>query len=341
MTSSLHKMPEQTPVAHRAGLRSWLKIVTELGKARLSLLVVVTAIAGFVLASSGAPDWPRLWWTAMGTLLAAMGINAFNQWMERGRDGLMRRTCNRPLPSRRIEPRKALVLAIVLSLAGDSLLWMLANPLTAVLSLICQFIYIAVYTPLKTRDPICTIAGAVCGAIPPLMGWAAATGSLGLGGWLLAALLFIWQVPHFLALAWMYREDYKRGGFMMLPNVEESGELTFKMLLLYSTALLPLGVCMALLGLTGWLAAWGSLALGASVLALGWRFASAPTYLSARRVFLASVAYLPLILGVMIADRTPMRDGALAQPVMAVSVAEAGQGALDPAGELDAAGRAD
>jgi protoheme IX farnesyltransferase len=283
----------------------------------LSLLVTLTTIAGFILASGPALDLQLLAITAFGTLLSAAGINALNQWAERERDGLMQRTCNRPLPASRISPAGALWLAIGLSLAGDVVLALFVNLPTAGLAVLTQLIYVFAYTPLKTRDPICTIVGAVCGAIPPMMGWTAVTGRLEPGAWFLAALLFAWQVPHFLALAWLYREDYERGGYRMLPNVEPEGSRTFSMVVLYSLTLIPVGVSLSIAGITGWIAAVGSIAAGAGMLWFGYKLYRRPTLRLARAVFIASLVYLPVILGFMIADRNPRSDWQLLPPALA------------------------
>lgn len=294
----------------------------ELCKPRLSLLVVLTTVAGFVLASGGSIDLAKLAWVSLGTFFAAAGINALNQWAERGRDCLMLRTKRRPLPSKSISVRNALAYAIAISLLGNLLLFVFANPLTAALSLFTQLVYVGIYTPLKTRNPFCTIAGAICGAVPPMMGWSAVTGGLGGGAWVLGALLFAWQIPHFLALAWMYRDDYKLGGFLMLPSLNDGGRMTFRMLMLYSLSLLPLGLAATLLGLAGTFYAFLSLLLGGVMVVLGYRLSKEPTQLRAKRVFLASIIYLPLLLGAMVADRIPALDNQREnQQIAAVSTA--------------------
>jgi protoheme IX farnesyltransferase len=198
--------------------------------------------------------------------------------------------------------------------AGLAVLAVAANPVTALLGLIVVLTYTLVYTPLKPRTPLCTLAGAVCGAIPPMMGWAATGGGIGFGAWLLGGALFLWQIPHFLALAWLYREDYERGGFRMLPVVDASGRVTGQMAVLYSLALVPLGVLAALGGITGWLFAGGSVVLGSGLVALSMRLATLRTDSVARRLFLATLAYLPLLLGLMVADKLP------AAPVLAVAL---------------------
>lgn len=282
-----------------------IRLYAELSKARLSLLVTATTAAGAALAAPSPFPWPLLGFTVLGTLLSAMGANAFNQWMEAGRDSRMERTRNRPLPSGRISPGHAAVVSGAMVMAGTALLIWRTNTLTVVLNLIVVGLYLLAYTPLKVRSTLSTLIGAVCGAIPPMMGFSAVTGSLGPGAWILGAVLFVWQIPHFLALAWMYRTDYARGGYRMLPVLDDSGTITFRMILLYTLALLPLGLLATLAGLTGWASALGSLVLSGAFLALTVRLFRRREEVHARQVFLASLAYLPLLLGLMVADRVP------------------------------------
>jgi len=274
----------------------------ELAKARLSGLVVATAVVGFLLAGRGAIDWVGLVWTILGTSLIVGGANGLNQVIEADRDRRMERTRTRPIPAGRLSPGYALVVSLAASVAGLASLTFLANPLTGLLAFVAFLVYVVIYTPLKTRSPLCTLVGAVSGAIPPMMGWTAAVGRLDLGAWLLFTLLFVWQIPHFLALAWMCREDYARGGFVMLPLVDADGQATCRLVVLYSMILLPVGIAFPLAGLAGWVYTLGSIVLGASLLLLGVALYRKRTAANARRLFLASVLYLPLLLGLMIAD---------------------------------------
>jgi protoheme IX farnesyltransferase len=194
-------------------------------------------------------------------------------------------------------------------MAGVALLAGLVGRLAAGLAFGVVLLYVMVYTPLKTRSTFCTLAGAACGAMPPLIGWAAASGHLPGRAWLLAGILFVWQIPHFFALAWMHRADYERGGFRMLPVVERDGALTFRVLLLFTLVLLPLGLCVTLAGLAGPIFAVGSFVLGGGWLALAVRLYQQRSTTSARRVFWASLLYLPLLLGLMLADRGPPVSG--------------------------------
>lgn len=289
-------------VARRRGLLAWLGIYFELAKARLGTLVVVTTAVGFALGSAGPFDWARFIWTLLGTGLTAFGANILNQWMEAERDARMERTRVRPLPSGRVRSDVAFLLGVLSVVWGLLFLAAFANLLTAGLALLTELIYLGLYTPMKVRSPLCTLVGAICGAIPPLMGWTAATGGLHLGGWVLGAILFVWQIPHFLALAWLYRDDYERGGYRMLPVIDRSGRMTSLMAVLYSLALVPLGFAAMLAGMTGWVAAIGAIVLGAGLFWNGLHLRQERTALSARRLFLASLIYLPLLLGLLVAD---------------------------------------
>lgn len=285
--------------------RTLLGVYAELGKARLSMMVVITAAVGFVLASGAAIDWLGLLATSAGTLLAALGANAWNQCVEVERDRRMERTRNRPLPAGRISPRHAQAFALLSGAAGPVLLLVATNALTAGLALGCLLIYVLAYTPLKPITPLNTLVGAICGALPPMLGWTAVTGGLDLGAWILGAILFVWQIPHFLALAWLYRDDYARGGFRMLPMVDADGGLTCNIALFYSVALLPLCLLLSYVGLTGTLFACGATVLGAGLVVLALRLYHLRTRPEARRLFLASIIYLPLLLIVLVWDRVP------------------------------------
>ncbi len=294
------------------GARRALAVVRaypELTKIRLTGLVVATTAVGFLMAGGGRQEVSRLAWTVLGTALAAAGAMALNQVMEVGRDARMERTRRRPLPAGVLTARHALAFGVVVAGAGLTILVAEANTLTAVLGLTVVLVYTLVYTPLKPRSPLCTLAGAVCGAIPPMMGWTATGTPLGFGAWLLAGVLFLWQIPHFLALAWLYRDDYARGGFRMLSVVDASGRSTGQAAVLYSMALLPVGVLAALGGMTGWGFAAGSLVLTGGLVALALALAAKKSDAVARRLFLATLIYLPLLLGLMVADRLPSPQG--------------------------------
>jgi len=281
-----------------------LVAVCDLCKIRLNLLVLMTTAVGFILAGGPAADWWwRLTWTLLGTGLAAIGASALNQCLEVQRDARMERTRGRPLPSGAIGLRTAWALGLGASTAGPLLLVLLVNPLSAALATLCAAVYLLLYTPLKVRTPLNTLIGAVCGAIPPMIGWAAASGELGRGAWMLGAILFVWQIPHFLTLAWVYREDYRRGGFRMLPLEDPDGRRTGQVVLLYSLTLVPVSATLPLLGLTGGMYALAALVLGLALLGLAGRFYRTRSTPTARAVFLASVLYLPALLSFMVADR--------------------------------------
>ena len=294
-----------------AGARAVRRLVSdwaELGKARLSGLVVATTAVGFAVAPRGRDEPALAALTVAGTLLAALGANGLNQWAERDRDARMLRTRGRPLPAGRLSPCHALAVSIAWVTAGVALLGATVNALTAGLALLVVLLYTLVYTPLKTRSTLNTLVGAVCGAIPPLMGWTAATGTIAPRGLVLAGVLFVWQIPHFLALAWLYREDYERGGYCMLPARDRDGRLSALMVLLYSLTLVPVALAGHLAGLAGAVYAVTAIVLGCGIAVLGAMLVADRSRRNARRVFLASLVYLPLLLGVMVADRTSPAD---------------------------------
>ena len=274
-----------------------------LAKPRLNFLVVVSALAGYAMAGGETADAVRLIATVLGTALVAGGASAFNQIIEREPDALMRRTRLRPLPDGRLQAREALAFAVIVSLAGVATLWAGANLLSAAVALATLLIYAVVYTPLKQRTSLSTVIGAIPGALPPVIGWAAARDSLSQGAWVLFGIVFLWQLPHFLAIAWMYREDYARAGFPMLPVIEPDGRSTARQAVIYSAALLPLSLAPTLIGMTGTLYFGGALALTLGFLAMAVKFGTTRTLGDARRLFFASIVYLPLVWILMIADR--------------------------------------
>ncbi len=277
----------------------------ELSKARLCAMVLITTAVGYVLAGPTAPlGWPLVW-TLLGTALTAFGANALNQLLEKKRDAQMERTRLRPIPTGRISERAAFVFGIGAALTGALILALLVGRLPAALACGTFLVYVLVYTPLKPVTSLNTVVGAITGAVPPLIGWAAATGQLDLGAALLGALLFVWQVPHFFALAWLYRADYARGGFRRLPVLDPTGHLTFRVLLMFAFLLLPLGLVIFLAGVAGRWFALGSLALGLWWVAFGANLLRSGSDRDARRVFLASLIYLPAMLGLMVADSRP------------------------------------
>jgi protoheme IX farnesyltransferase len=275
-----------------------------LAKPRLNLLVVGSTLAGYVVGGGDMSNALAVLATAAGTGLVAGGASAFNQVIERRTDALMRRTRLRPMADARMPPADALVYAAALSLAGLVLLAAAVNPLSALVALATLISYAAIYTPLKLRTSFATVIGAIPGALPPVIGWAAATGGLSQGAWILFGILFLWQLPHFLSIAWMYREDYARAGFPMLAVIEPDGRSTARQSVLYAAALVPLSLAPTLVGITTTTYFVAALLLTLGFLALTLQFARTRSVADARRVFFGSIVYLPVLWVLMIAGRT-------------------------------------
>jgi len=275
----------------------------ELTKPRITFLIMLTSAAGFSLGSRGVANYLTFASAMLGIGLLSSGIATLNQFMERDLDALMRRTAERPLPSGRLAPFEALWFGVTLTLAAEVYLALAVNLLTAVLGLTVILGYLFVYTPLKTRTSLSTALGALPGAMPPLMGWTAARGELDLAAWVLFAILFLWQFPHFLAIAWMYREDYGRAGICMLPVVEPDGRVTGQQIIMYALMLVPVSLLPALLGLSGRVYFFAALVLGLLFLGASIRAALSKSNQHARHLLLASVLYLPLLFGVMVLNR--------------------------------------
>lgn len=274
-----------------------------LAKPRLNLLVVASTLAGYAMAGGDTSDVLRVCCTLLGTGLVAGGASAFNQLLERDSDGLMRRTKMRPLPDGRLQPSEALVFGAALSTVGLAVLVIGVNPLSAIVALATLVSYAVIYTPLKRRTSFATVVGAIPGALPPVVGWAAGRNDLSQGAWVLFGILFLWQLPHFLAIAWIYREDYARAGLLMLPVIEPDGRSTARQAIVYSAALLPLAMAPTLLEMAGTVYFAGAFVLTTALLTLAVRFAMERSTLSARRLFYGSIIYLPLLWLLMIADR--------------------------------------
>ena len=274
-----------------------------LTKPRLNFLVVATSAAGYYLGAVGTPELLPMAQAVTGTALVAGGAAVLNQVYERDTDALMRRTRMRPLPDKRVAPNDAAVYGAVLAAAGLALLALRANWLAALLALVTLVVYLIVYTPMKRRSSIATLVGAVPGALPPLIGWTAAHGSISVGGWTLFAIVFLWQIPHFMAIAWLYRDDYRKAGFPLLPVVEPDGRRTGRQAVVYAAALLPVSLVPTLVGLSGVVYFGLASILGAALLWLAIRFAMTRTDTSARALFFGSITYLPLIWIAMIANK--------------------------------------
>jgi protoheme IX farnesyltransferase len=274
-----------------------------LTKPRLNFLVVASSLAGYVMGGGDLTNAAPVVFTVAGTALVAGGASAFNQVMERDTDSLMRRTRLRPLPDGRLQVAESLMFAAVMSLTGLVILGAGVNVLSALVALTTLVTYGAIYTPLKRRSSFATVVGAVPGALPPVIGWAAAQNSLSQGAWVLFAILFLWQLPHFLAIAWIYREDYARAGFPMLPVIEPDGRSTGRQATIYCAALLPVSLLPTLIGLTGTVYFLSALGLTLLFLGLTIRFARTREIPDARRLFFASIMYLPILWILMIAGR--------------------------------------
>jgi len=274
-----------------------------LAKPRLNLLVVATTLAGYYMASPHARGWPLLLHTLVGTALVASGASAFNQLLEIESDGLMRRTRARPLPSGRILPERAKAFAVALSILGLVELALAVNLLAAAVALATLLTYTVFYTPLKKRTSLATVIGGIPGALPPMIGWAAVRGNLSIEAWILFGIVFLWQMPHFLAIAWMYREDYKRAGFPLLPIVEPDGASTGRQAVLYAAALLPVSLAPTAAAMAGTMYLAGAAVLGLAFLALAVQFARHRTAADARRLFFGSITYLPLLWILMVVNR--------------------------------------
>jgi protoheme IX farnesyltransferase len=283
-----------------------MKHYIALTKPRITWLILMSTGVGYFFGLqrewSGLNDWTLLIHTIIGTALIASGTAALNQWYEREADALMRRTAQRPLPAGKLSARRALWFGIALAVAGFMELAIWVNPLTGLLGALTLAAYLFVYTPMKQRSHLSTVIGALPGAMPPLMGYAASYGSLNADAWALFAILFIWQFPHFLAIAWMYRDDYARAGIRMLPVVEPDGRSTSRQIVLYASTLIPVSLFPALLGMSGKVYTFGALILGGWFLYTGIRVAFDRTNVRARQVLLASVIYLPMIYGLMVLD---------------------------------------
>jgi len=284
----------------------------ELTKPRITWLILMSTGIGYFFGLPGAASWWQflksipllsLFHTILGTGLIASGTAALNQWYEREADRKMKRTARRPLPAGRISPAGALAFGLTLSVVGFLQLWLGVNPLAGLLGAFTLLSYLFIYTPMKQRTWWSTTIGALPGAMPPMIGFAASAGAITRESWVLFAILFLWQFPHFYSIAWMYKEDYARAGIRMLPVVEPDGRSTARQIVLFGLALIPVSLAPAMLGMAGRIYLVGALLLGLWFLYSGLRVAAERTALRARGVLLASVLYLPLIYGLMLIDR--------------------------------------
>jgi len=277
----------------------------ELGKPRVVVMVLLTTFVGFNLGSRGLTDYLRLLPTLIGTALAAAGTLALNQYIERDVDAKMHRTRQRPLPDGRLQPYDALAFGVITTLAGLVYLALAVNTLSAAVTAFTTLSYLFLYTPLKRRTPLCSIVGAVPGALPPLTGWAAARGGFGVEAWILFAILFLWQLPHSLAIGRLYRDDYARAGIRLLPVVEPDSKSTGRQIVINCLALLVVGLLPTLVGLAGPVYFVAALIFGALFLGYGVAFALSRTVTAARQLLFASLLYLPATLLMMALDKVP------------------------------------
>jgi len=282
------------------GLKEKLAAFLELTKPRIAFMLVLTSAAGFYLGSKGSFDFLLFINSTIGITLLAFGVATLNQFIERRTDALMERTANRPIPTNKVSPAEALIFGLILTVSAEIYLAFLVNPLTAILGLVVIVGYVLLYTPLKTKTSASTAIGAIPGAMPPLMGWTSSANEITLGAWVLFALLFLWQFPHFLAIAWMYKEQYRKAGILMLPVVEKEGRLTAIQIVTFTVMLLPISIAPFFMGFAG-----SIYLIGASILGLWFLFSSiqaarAKSVEQSRKLLLVSVLYLPVIFALMV-----------------------------------------
>lgn len=282
------------------GLKEKLAAFFELTKPRIAFMLVLTSAAGFYLGSKGSFDFLLFINSIIGITLLAFGVATLNQFIERRTDALMERTAKRPIPTQKVTATEALVFGLILTVSAEIYLAFLVNYLTAVLGLVVIVGYVLLYTPLKTRTSASTAIGAIPGAMPPLMGWTASANEITLGAWVLFALLFLWQFPHFLAIAWMYKEQYKKAGILMLPVVEPEGKLTAIQIVTFTLMLIPISLAPYFIGVAGTVYLIGASILGLWFLISSIQTARAKSVEKARKLLLVSVLYLPVIFALMV-----------------------------------------
>lgn len=293
--------PYHAASAHTAARSRGADFVS-LTKPRLNSLVLVTSATAYFLADGHLLPWSTLFHTLMGTALVAGGASALNQHWERDTDRLMRRTRLRPLPDARLHPQDALWFGIALSAAGLAQLTLGVNLVAAAVAALTLLSYVLLYTPLKLKTSLSTVVGAVPGALPAVLGWAAATSSVSAGGWILFGIVFMWQMPHFLAIAWLFREDYANAGFPLLPVIEPDGRSTGRQTVLYAAGLLPVSLLPMAVGMASAYYVVGAITLGAVLMVLSLEFAASRSMPAARRLFYGTILYLPLLWIVLLAD---------------------------------------
>ena len=275
----------------------------ELMKPSILIMVLITTLLGYYLSNEGAMSWIRLIWTLLGTSLSAGGAGALNQYLERDQDKLMDRTCNRPIPAGIIQPQNALLFGVSAVIMGSIILVMKINTLTGFLSLLTAFMYVLIYTPMKKLTWLNTSLGSIPGALPPLGGWTAATGNVDSGAWILFAILYLWQHPHFFAIAWMCKDDYQKAGFKMLPVIEPNGSRTIRQIFWHLSLLFPVCFLPFIIGMSG-----NIYLFGTTILTLLYFLSAIPmlkekSSKNASLILKASVLYLPLLMVIIIIDK--------------------------------------
>ncbi len=285
------------------GMREKVAAYVELTKPRIALMLVLTSAAGFYLGTKGAFDPVLFANSLVAILLLAFGVATLNQYWEHRTDTLMDRTAARPIPTGRVTPAEALVFGIAQCAIAEVYLFLAVNPLTGFLGLAVIVGYVLVYTPLKTRTSVSTAIGAIPGALPPLMGWTAAANEISIGAWALFATQYLWQFPHFLAIAWMYRDEYAKAGILMLPVVEPAGKLTARQIVLFALMLVPVSLAPFFFAQAGMIFLIGASILGVWFLLASINAARSKTNDKAKRLLLVSVIYLPLLFLLMVADK--------------------------------------
>jgi protoheme IX farnesyltransferase len=294
-----HFSSVETVVIHRSRLADYVALT----KPELTTLSVLTAVGAAFLASSDPIPYSTILHVLFGTFLVGGGAGALNQVMERKFDAAMKRTANRPVPAGRVSPVEATVFGTIISGLGILELTLGTNPLAGFLAFATLATYLLLYTPLKRLDPISTVVGGLPGALPPVIGWCAVRGNMSIEPLALAAILFFWQIPHFLSLAWMYRKDYARAGYRVLAAVDPDGKATGRQILIYAGALIPASILPTWIGLAGLTYLLGALVTGVAFLLVGFSLYRNRSNVSARRLFIASLAYLPLITLFFLVDR--------------------------------------
>ncbi len=287
----------------RINVRDKAAAYLELTKPRIAVLLVLTSAAGFYMGTSGAFDVLLFIHSMLAITLLALGVATLNQYWERGIDPLMERTSSRPLPTKRVGERQALVFGIIQCAAAEGYLLFFVNSLTAILGIIVIVGYVFVYTPLKTRTSASTPIGAIPGALPPLMGWTAAANEISIAAWALFVMQFLWQFPHFFAIAWMYRDEYKKAGILMLPVLDPEGRLTFRQVVLFAIMLFPISLAPFFLGLSGQIFLIGASILGVWFLWTSFKAARSRSIAGSKKLLLMTVIYLPLLFILMVADK--------------------------------------